>query len=170
MSLCVVSFLFTLPTMVSMNVLKVYLSLYTLLRSHLFVNCCIRRYSLYTKVILARPSRRSPTGTSTSGTSGSRWVFAHSAAWKNSETDLMVNFSHASSYRGGNYNCLLSHIARWFPIANNLQEFFVHAVLFPNYWPRRSSQNFHFWLKVLISNFFFDTSLHHSFQSVIIRS
>ena len=34
--------------MVSMNVLKMYLSLYTLLRSHLFVNCCIRRYSLYT--------------------------------------------------------------------------------------------------------------------------
>ena len=30
-----------------MKVLKVYLSLYTLLRSHLFVNCCIRRYSLY---------------------------------------------------------------------------------------------------------------------------
>ena len=27
----------------------------------------------------------------------------------------------------------LSHIARWtFPIANNLQEFFVHAVLFPD--------------------------------------
>ena len=48
MSMCVVSFLFTLSTMVSMKVLKVYLSLYTLLRSHLFVNFCIRRYSLYT--------------------------------------------------------------------------------------------------------------------------
>ena len=45
MSVCVVSFLL-LSTMVSM-MLKVYLSLYTLLRSHLFVNCCIRRYSLY---------------------------------------------------------------------------------------------------------------------------
>ena len=45
MSLCVVSLL-SLSTMVSM-MLKVYLSLYTLLRSHLFVNCCIRRYSLY---------------------------------------------------------------------------------------------------------------------------
>ena len=44
----------------------------------------------------------------------------------------MVNFSHAYSYRGGNCNCLLSHIARWFLIANNLQEFFVHAVLFPD--------------------------------------
>ena len=36
--------LLLLSTMVSMKVLKVYLSLYTLLRSHLFVNCCIRRY------------------------------------------------------------------------------------------------------------------------------
>ena len=48
MSVCVASFLL-LFTMVSM-MLKVYLSLYTLLRSHLFVNCCIRRYSLYTSV------------------------------------------------------------------------------------------------------------------------
>ena len=46
MSLCVASFLFTLSTVVSMK-LKVYLSIYTLLRSHLFVNCCFRRYSLY---------------------------------------------------------------------------------------------------------------------------
>ena len=45
MSLCVVSLL-SLSTMVSM-MLKVYLSFCTLLRSHLFVNCCIRRYSLY---------------------------------------------------------------------------------------------------------------------------
>ena len=44
----------------------------------------------------------------------------------------MVRLFHAYSYRGGNYNCLLSHTARWFPIANNLQEFFVHAVLFPD--------------------------------------
>ena len=48
MSVCVVSLL-SLSTIVSMKVLKVYLSLYTLLRSHLFVNCCIRRYSLYRK-------------------------------------------------------------------------------------------------------------------------
>ena len=39
---------------------------------------------------------------------------------------------YAYSSRGGNYNCFLSHIARWLPIANNLQEFFVHAVLFPD--------------------------------------
>ena len=47
MSVCVVSLL-SLSTMVIKMLLKVYLSLYTLLRSHLFVNCCIRRYSLYT--------------------------------------------------------------------------------------------------------------------------
>ena len=46
MSMCVVSLL-SLSTMVS-KVLKVHLSLYTLLRSHLFVNCCIGRYSIYT--------------------------------------------------------------------------------------------------------------------------
>ena len=44
-SMCVASFLL-LSTIVSM-MLKVYLSLYTLLRSHLFVNCCIRRYSVH---------------------------------------------------------------------------------------------------------------------------
>ena len=46
MSTCVASFML-LSTMIS-PMLKVCLSLYTLLRSHLFVNCCIRRYSLYT--------------------------------------------------------------------------------------------------------------------------
>ena len=49
-SVCVASFML-MSTMVS-PMLKVCLSLYTLLRSylrsHLFVNCCIRRYSLYT--------------------------------------------------------------------------------------------------------------------------
>ena len=39
--------LLSLSTMVSMKELKVYLSLYTLLRSHLCVNSCIGRYSLY---------------------------------------------------------------------------------------------------------------------------
>ena len=50
MSTCVASFML-FSTMVSPT-LKVCLSLYTLLRSHLrshlFVNCCIRRYSIYT--------------------------------------------------------------------------------------------------------------------------
>ena len=97
------------------------------------------------KVILPRPSRHSTHWDFCLWDFGSSMIFAHSAAWKNSETDLMVNFSHAYSYRGGNCNCLLSHTAHWFPIANNLQEFFVHAVLFSDSGPRRSSQNFQFW-------------------------
>ena len=83
----------------------------------------------------------------------------------------MVNFSHAYPYRGGNCNCFLSHIARWFPIANNLQEFFVHAVLSPDFldhgvFLKISASG----PKVLVSNFLFDTSFPHSFQSVLIRS
>ena len=101
---------------------------------------------------------------------GSSMIFAHLAAWKNSETEMMVYLFHAYWYRGGNCTCLLSHTARWSPITNNLQEFFVHAVLFPDSRPRRSSQNFHFCSQNLISYVLLDTSLHHSFQSVIIRS
>ena len=82
----------------------------------------------------------------------------------------MVYLFHAYSYRGGNCNCLLSHTASWFPIARNLQEFFVHAVLVPDSGPPRSSQMSISAPKILISNFLFDTSLHRSFQPVIIRS
>ena len=77
----------------------------------------------------------------------------------------MVNFSHAYPYRGGNCNCFLSHIARWLPIANKYTLFcpliLDHGVLL-----KISASG----PKVLISNFLFDTSFHHSFQSVIIRS
>ena len=52
MSMCVASFML-LSTMVS-PMLKVCFSLYSLLRSHsrshLFVNCCIRRYSIYNPI------------------------------------------------------------------------------------------------------------------------
>ena len=99
------------------------------------------------KVILARPSRRSTAGTSTSGTSGSRrfsLILLHERIRRRIR---LCNFSHAYPYRGGKCNCFLSHIARWFAIANNLQEFFVHAVLSPDSWPRRSSQIFQFWLQ-----------------------
>ena len=44
------------------------------------------------KVILARPSWHSTTGAFYLWNFGSSMVFAHSTAWKNSETDLMVNF------------------------------------------------------------------------------
>ena len=94
------------------------------------------------------PSKHSPTGTPSSGklqVLDALFSFSPSVVWKNSETDSTVSTLHAYSYRDGNCNCVLSHIARWFPIANHLQEFFVHAVLSLDSWPRRSSQNFRFW-------------------------
>ena len=97
------------------------------------------------EVILARPSRHSTTGTWASGTSGSRWFSLTLLHERILRRIWWCNFSHAYPYRGGNCNCLLSHFASWFPIANNLQEFFVRAVLFLDSWPRRSSHNFRFW-------------------------
>ena len=97
------------------------------------------------EVILSRPSRHSTTRAFTSGTSGPRWFSLILLHERIRRRIWWCNFFHAYWYRGGNCNCLLSHTARWFPIANNLQEFLVHAVLFPDSWPRRSSQNFRFW-------------------------
>ena len=99
------------------------------------------------EVILARSSRYSTTRTCASGTSGPRWFSLILPHERIRRRIWWCSFFHDFSYRGGNCNCFLSHTARWFPIANNLQEFFVHAVLFPDSWPRRSSQNFRFWLQ-----------------------
>ena len=95
------------------------------------------------EVILAGPSRHSTTGTLSSGTSGSRCFSLILLHERNRRWIRLCHFFHAYWYRGGNCNCLLLHTARWFPFANNLQEFFVHAVLFTDSWPRRSSHNFH---------------------------
>ena len=43
-----------------------------------------------------------------------------------------MSILHAYSYRVGNCTCLLQHTARWFSIANNLLEFFVHDVSSPD--------------------------------------
>ena len=99
------------------------------------------------EVILARPSRHSTTGAFTSGTSGPRWFSLTLLHERILKRIWWWTFPTLIHIRGGNCNCLLSHIARWFPIANNLQELFVHAVLSPDSWPRRSSQNFRFWLQ-----------------------
>ena len=96
--------------------------------------------------------------------------FSHSAAWEN---------------WGERFGCFI--FARLFiswrklqlspfthcplvSIANNLQEFFVHAVLFPDKWKKAFFSKFPFLFpKFLLWNFLLDTSLHHSFQSVIIN-
>ena len=97
------------------------------------------------KVILARPSRHSTTRTFTSGTSGPRWFSLTLLHERILRRIWWWTFPTLYPYRGGNCNCFLSYIARWFPIANNLQEFFVHAVLFLDSWPRRSSHNIFLW-------------------------
>ena len=79
-------------------------------------------------VFLAWQSKLSPTATLSSGTLDSRRI-SDSAAWQNSEKESAVSIYHAYSYRGGNCNCFLSHIARWLSTANNLLKFFVNAVL-----------------------------------------
>ena len=71
--------------------------------------------------------------------------FSYSAAWKNLGTKSAVSFLHVYLNRDGNCNCLLWYTARWTPIANNLQEFLVHAVLSLDSWPRRFFHNFRFW-------------------------
>ena len=98
---------------------------------------------------------------------GSSMVFAHSAAWKYSEKDLMVNFSHAYSY------CGETAIVSWhtLPVGfslptvskNSLCALFCSLIL--DHGVLKISTP-----KILVSNFLLDTSFHHSFQSVIIRS
>ena len=79
------------------------------------------------EVILARQSSHFLTWASASGTSGSRCIF-HTLLRRRSENDSAVSILHAYSYRVGNCNCFLSNTARKLSIANNLLDFFVHAV------------------------------------------
>ena len=71
--------------------------------------------------------------------------FSHTAAWKNSEVYLAVSILNAYWYRDGKCNCLHLNTTRWFPIANNLQESFFHAVVSPDSEPRLSFHDFRFW-------------------------
>ena len=48
-----------------------------------------------------------------------------------------VTFSTFSDIVTETCNCLLQNTARWFFIADNLQEFFVLAVLSPESWSKR---------------------------------
>ena len=94
--------------------------------------------------------------------------FSHSAAWKTSEKDSALSFLHAYSYRDGNCNCLLYNTARWLSTANNLLEFFVHAVSMLDHGGCFIISICG--LKILHSQILLDTFLHHCLQSVIIRS
>ena len=120
--------------------------------THGLVEQAFWRVPLYTKwviassfdVILAWPSRQSTTGTFSSGTSGSRrislillqrirrWIW-----WCNFSTLIDIPAETA----------IVS--VRTLPVElplPTLQEFFVHAVLSLDSWPRRSSHSFRFWI------------------------
>ena len=82
------------------------------------------------EVILAGLSKHSSTGTLASGTSGSRRIFRSLPTWKTSEKDLAVSIMHAN----GHIVTETTIISYWnsapfeLSIANNILEFFVHAV------------------------------------------
>ena len=94
------------------------------------------------EVILARPSWHSTTGAFTSGTSNPRWFSLILLLERVRRRIWWWTFPTLIHIVAENCNCLLSHTDRWFTIANSFQDFFVHAVLFPDSWPRRSSQKF----------------------------
>ena len=75
------------------------------------------------------PSQHSSTGTSSSGTSGSRRISFTLLHARIRRRIRLSRFRHVFWHRDGNYNCFLWTTVRWIPIANSLQEFFVHAVL-----------------------------------------
>ena len=82
---------------------------------------------------------------------------------------MMVNFSHAYSYRGETTVVSFHTLPVGFPLPtiskNSLYTLFCSLILDHGVLLKISASG----AKVLISNFLFDTSLHHSSQSVIIR-
>ena len=79
---------------------------------------------------------RVPLFTEWIGASSFEVILAKSSRHSTAATFFSGVIFHAYWYRGENCNCLL---------LNNLQEFFVHAVLSPDSWPRRFFHNFHSW-------------------------
>ena len=122
------------------------------------------------EVVLAGPSRRSTTGTLASKTSGSQWIFhtlLRGRSWRTIRQRRFYTLIH-----------LVSETARvsfhtlpvGFPLPtiskNSLYTLFCSLILNHGVLLKISASG----PKVLISNFLFDTSLHHCLQSVIIGS
>ena len=96
------------------------------------------------KVIFARPSKRSTAGAPSSGTSGSRCFSLNRLHVKIRKRMWLWNFSTFIDILETAIVSFNTLPVRLF-FAKNLQNIFVHAILFPDSWPRRSSQNFRFW-------------------------
>ena len=67
-----------------------------------------------------------------SGTLGSRRFSLFLLHERNRRRIRLCHFSTLSHIVAETAIVSFSHTAHWFPIANNLQEFFVHAVLIPD--------------------------------------
>ena len=143
-----------------------------------FVEQAFRRMPSFTewviasssKVILARPSRHSTTGTLTSGTSGPRWfslTLLHERIlrriwwWTFPTLIHIVAETAIVSFHTLPVGFPLPTISK-----NSLYTLFCPLILDHGVLLKISASG----PEVLISNFLFDTSLHHGFWSVIIRS
>ena len=122
------------------------------------------------EVILARPSTHSTTGTCSSGTSGSRWFslfLLHERIRRRIRLRLfctlinIVTETAIVSFHTLPVGFPLSTISK-----NSLCTLFCSLILDHGVLLKISASGF----KVLISNFLLDTSFHHSFQPMIIRS
>ena len=97
------------------------------------------------EVLLAGPSRLSSTGTLSSGTSGSRRIspiLPHERTRRRiplCQCGTLINIVTETAIVS--FRTLPVGL---FPIANNILDFFVHAVLSPDSLPRRLSHNLHF--------------------------
>ena len=122
------------------------------------------------EVILAKPSRHSTAGTLSSGTSGSRWFSLTLLHGRIRRRFWWCNFSTFINIGAENAIVSFHTLPVGFPLPtiskNSLYTLFCPLIL---------DHGVHLTIsvshpKILISNILLDTSFHHSFQSVIIRS
>ena len=88
------------------------------------------------EVILAGPSRHSSTGTFASGTSGSQRISLILSRRRSRRRIRLCRFCTLFDIVTETATVSFRRLPRWFSTANNLQEFFAHAVLSPDSWPR----------------------------------
>ena len=80
-------------------------------------------------------------------------LFSHSAAWKRTRRRIrLCHFSTLVNIVTETTIVSTGTLPVGLPLPTNLQEFFVHAVLSLDSWPRRFSQNLHFWRQ----NYYFE--------------
>ena len=99
------------------------------------------------EVILTKPSRRSTAGTSASGTSGSRRISLILLLGRIRRRIRLSQFSTLINIVAETEIVSSRTLPVGLPLPTISNIFFVHAVLSPDSWPRRSSQNFRFWLQ-----------------------